>query len=81
VVASPLEAAAIKQQFGAALLIVTPGVRPVEAPLGDQHRTLTPQQALNNGADYLVMGRPITKSADPLAALLAINRNIGTQQV
>jgi orotidine-5'-phosphate decarboxylase len=79
VVASPLEAPLIKQAFGAKLLIVTPGIRPLTAGMGDQQRTLPPRQALANGADYLVIGRPITESPDPLQTLLSINQDIATQ--
>jgi orotidine-5'-phosphate decarboxylase len=60
VVASPHEAAAIRAACGPELLIVTPGVRPTWATDGDQRRTLGPLEALNAGADYLVVGRPIT---------------------
>ncbi len=79
IVASPLEAPLIKQAFGATLLVVTPGIRPLTAAVGDQQRTLTPKQALANGADYLVIGRPITQSPDPLQALLSINQDIAAQ--
>jgi orotidine-5'-phosphate decarboxylase len=47
--------------------------------MGDQQRTLTPRQALANGADYLVIGRPITQSPDPLQTLLSINQDIAAQ--
>ncbi len=60
VVASPHEATAIRAACGPELLIVTPGVRPTWAADGDQRRTLTPAEARNAGADYLVIGRPIT---------------------
>lgn len=60
VVASPHEVAAIRAACGPALLIVTPGVRPAWASVGDQRRVLTPAEALRAGADYLVIGRPIT---------------------
>jgi orotidine-5'-phosphate decarboxylase len=79
VVASPLEAPLIKQAFGATLLVVTPGIRPLTAAMGDQQRTLTPRHALANGADYLVIGRPITQSPDPLQTLLSINQDIAAQ--
>jgi orotidine-5'-phosphate decarboxylase len=60
VVASPHEVAAIRRACGPDFLIVTPGVRPTWAATGDQHRTMTPVQAIRAGADYLVIGRPVT---------------------
>ena len=68
VVCSPLEIAKIRAACGDDFLIVTPGVRPATAELGDQKRVLTPQQALDAGADWLVVGRPITGASDPVAA-------------
>jgi orotidine-5'-phosphate decarboxylase len=72
VVCSPQEAPALRGQLGERFVLVTPGVRPVTAAKDDQQRVATPRQALSAGADYLVIGRPITKAADPLAALRAI---------
>lgn len=72
VVASPLEAAAIRAACGPEFLVVTPGVRPASAARDDQRRAATPAQAVADGADYLVVGRPITAAADPLAAARAI---------
>lgn len=69
VVCSAQEAAAIKQLCGTAFATVTPGIRPQGADKGDQQRILTPQQAVAQGADYLVIGRPITQHANPLAEL------------
>ena len=69
VIASPQEAAAIRALPQAAgKLIVTPGVRPVGSAAGDQKRTATPAEALRNGADHIVVGRPIWAAADPAAA-------------
>ncbi|MHC1745903.1 MAG: orotidine-5'-phosphate decarboxylase [Negativicutes bacterium] len=68
VVASPQEAAMIRAACGEDFLIVTPGIRPKDAALNDQSRTAAPGQALRDGASYLVVGRPITKAADPLLA-------------
>lgn len=77
VIASPREAAAIRALPQAAgKLIVTPGVRPAGAALGDQKRVETPAAALNAGADHLVVGRPVWQAADPHAAAQAILREI-----
>jgi orotidine-5'-phosphate decarboxylase len=64
-VCSPLEIRSVYETVGAALQIVTPGVRPVGAALGDQKRVMTPAEAILAGADYLVVGRPITQAAEP----------------
>lgn len=73
VIASPQEAALIRALPEAAgKLIVTPGVRPVGAALGDQKRVATPAQAIADGADHIVVGRPIWQASDPRAAALAI---------
>ncbi|MEO8440133.1 MAG: orotidine-5'-phosphate decarboxylase [Spartobacteria bacterium] len=69
VVASPREVAALRRAHGGALKIVTPGIRPAGAAANDQKRSLTPAQALRAGADFLVIGRPITAAPDPCAAL------------
>lgn len=72
VVASAGEAALLRDAAGSELLIVTPGIRPVGADRGDQSRVMTPAQAIAAGADYLVVGRPVTQARDPHAALEAI---------
>jgi len=72
IVCSPLEAAPVREALGAGFLLVTPGVRPASASVGDQRRVMTPRDALVAGSDYLVIGRPITAADDPLAALAAI---------
>ncbi|MCX7557934.1 orotidine-5'-phosphate decarboxylase [Sulfitobacter sp. F26204] len=73
VIASPQEAAAIRAlPESAGKLIVTPGVRPQGAALGDQKRVATPAQAIANGADHIVVGRPVWQSDDPAAAARAI---------
>jgi orotidine-5'-phosphate decarboxylase len=69
VVASPLEAAAVKRACGADFLAVTPGIRPRGADPGDQRRFATPLDAVRAGADFLVIGRPNTAAPDPAAAL------------
>ena len=77
VVCSAHEAAALRAACGVRFTLVTPGIRPAGAALNDQARVMTPAAALAAGADYLVIGRPITGAADPLAALDAINASIG----
>ena len=72
VVASPQEAAGIREACGDDFLIVTPGVRPSGASVDDQSRIATPAQALKNGATHLVIGRPIRAAKDPKTAALAI---------
>ena len=68
VVCSPLEAASIKEACGEEFMTVTPGIRFGGAMICDQSRITTPAQAAKNGSDYIVMGRPITQAADPVAA-------------
>jgi orotidine-5'-phosphate decarboxylase len=77
VVCSPREAAQLRERHGAGFVLVTPGVRPAGAAADDQSRTLTPAEALREGAHYLVIGRPVTRATDPVAALAAIRREIG----
>lgn len=72
VVCSAHEAAAFKQQFGQPFKLVTPGIRPAGSDAGDQRRIMTPVQAQQAGVDYMVIGRPITQSADPATTLQAI---------
>jgi orotidine-5'-phosphate decarboxylase len=67
-VASAAEAAMLRAAVGGSLLLVTPGIRPAGASLGDQKRIATPAEAIGAGADYLVVGRPVTQSGDPRAA-------------
>ncbi len=76
VVASPQEAAAIREACGPEFLIVTPGVRPAGSAVNDQSRVATPAGALKAGASHLVVGRPITAAPDPRAAALAILREM-----
>lgn len=68
VVASPQEVKMIRQKLGRDFLIVTPGIRPVDADSGDQKRVGTPQEAIKDGSNFLVVGRPIIQSSDPLKA-------------
>jgi orotidine-5'-phosphate decarboxylase len=72
VVCSPLEIASVRDTVGHALRIVTPGVRPAGSVADDQKRVMTPGDAIRAGADHLVIGRPITQAADPVAAARAI---------
>jgi orotidine-5'-phosphate decarboxylase len=76
VISSGLEAAKLKAEFGRRLLVVTPGIRPVGADTGDQKRTVDVAQAFANGADYIVVGRPIRDAADPRAAAEGIQATI-----
>lgn len=76
VVASPLEISLIREACGPDFLIVTPGVRPPFAAVDDQKRIMTPAEAVSSGADYLVIGRPIAKAADPVQAVECIAAEI-----
>lgn len=76
VVCSAQEATALKSLLGYDFKLVTPGIRPVGSDAGDQHRVMTPPAAIAAGSDYLVIGRPITKAADPLAALHTIYQSL-----
>ena len=71
-VCSPEEVASLRQKLGPKITLVTPGIRPAGSAAGDQRRIATPGDALRAGADYLVVGRPITQAADPRAAAAAI---------
>lgn len=77
VVCSAQEAALLRKQCGSEFCLVTPGIRPALASHDDQSRVMTPRAALENGANYLVIGRPITQAADPLQALLDIDQELG----
>lgn len=77
IVSSGLEAPMIRRELGQKLLVVTPGIRPVEnKPADDQKRTVDVAQAFRNGADYIVVGRPIRQAGDPKAAAEAVQRTI-----
>lgn len=76
VVCSPLEITALRKNTELRFKLVTPGVRPVGADQNDQKRTMTPTDAIQAGADYLVVGRPISEAKDALQALLQINSSI-----
>jgi orotidine-5'-phosphate decarboxylase len=78
VVASGVEAAALRNALGPGVLIVTPGIRPKGAERNDQTRTISPAEAIAAGADYLVVGRPITRAPDPRQAAEAIVEEIAS---
>jgi orotidine-5'-phosphate decarboxylase len=71
-IASPLDAAAIRRMTGPGKIIVTPGVRSAGSAKGDQKRVATPADAIRNGADYVVMGRQITRAADPASEVARV---------
>jgi len=81
IVCSPEEAAALRKLVGHQMHLVTPGIRPAGAEVGDQKRIMTPARAIAAGADYLVVGRPITGAADPKAAAEAIQAEIAPRLV
>jgi orotidine-5'-phosphate decarboxylase len=78
VVASGQEAAELRRACGKDFLIVTPGIRPATSAADDQRRVLTPAQAIAGGADVLVVGRPVTRSEDPVAAARSIVKEINS---
>ena len=77
VVCSAVEAPSMRAALGLSFKLVTPGIRPAGSARDDQTRIVTPEAAIAGGADYLVVGRPITQASDPVAALAAINASIG----
>ena len=76
VVCAASDASKVKQTCGESFLTVTPGIRPKDADLNDQSRTSTPKEAISNGSDFLVIGRPITGSEDPTNALENIYKEV-----
>ena len=76
VVCSAWEAESLKDTFGDDFKLITPGIRPEGSSSDDQQRIMTPRQAIDVGVDYLVIGRPITKAADPHAVLQEINNSL-----
>ena len=77
VVCSPQEIEVLRKEFGRELVIVTPGIRPAWAAAQDQKRIMTPAEAVAKGADYLVVGRPVTGAPSPNEAFLKIVAEIG----
>ncbi|MDV5169420.1 orotidine-5'-phosphate decarboxylase [Photobacterium rosenbergii] len=76
VVCSAHESTMLKTELGSEFKLVTPGIRPAGSAAGDQRRVMTPVEAVQAGSDYLVIGRPITKAADPAAVLAEINKTL-----
>ncbi len=81
IVCSPEESAALRKIVGHQMNLVTPGIRPAGSEVGDQKRIMTPARAIAAGADYLVVGRPITGAADPKAAAEAVHAEIAPRLV
>lgn len=79
VVCSAQEAAMLRRERGPGFCLVTPGIRPAQADGDDQKRIMTPRAAIDSGADYLVIGRPITRAPDPLHALKQISLEIAAK--
>ncbi|MGD8108955.1 orotidine-5'-phosphate decarboxylase [Vibrio sp. TRT 17S01] len=76
VVCSAQEASMLKSELGKEFKLITPGIRPAGAAVGDQKRIMTPVDAVQAGSDYLVIGRPITQAVDPAAVLAEINATL-----
>jgi len=81
VVCSSLEVPALRAQLGDAFRLVTPGIRPAGSQADDQRRVMTPVEAVRNGSNYLVIGRPVTRADDPSAVLLTIDSELDTLNV
>jgi len=81
IVCSPMEVSRVRGISGPQAILVTPGVRSAGASTGDQKRVATPGEAIANGADYLVMGRQVTRAADPRAEMLRVLEEIKTAGV
>ncbi len=79
IVCSAQEAGIMRVRFGAGFLLVTPGIRPAGTASHDQQRTMTPHAAVRQGADFLVIGRPITQAPDPVAVLEGIDNELRTR--
>ncbi|SEL43643.1 orotidine-5'-phosphate decarboxylase [Nitrosovibrio tenuis] len=81
VVSSALEAAELRKAMGERFCLVTPGIRPAGASLDEQKRVTTPRQAIINGSNYLVIGRPITQASDPASLLRRLNQEIAGVEI
>lgn len=79
VVCSAQESSMLSSALGKDFVLVTPGIRPAGSEQGDQKRIMTPTQAMEAGSHYLVMGRPITQAADPIAVLTQVNQDLGVR--
>ncbi|GAA0832442.1 MULTISPECIES: orotidine-5'-phosphate decarboxylase [Marinomonas] len=77
VVCSAQESSMLSSELGKDFVLVTPGIRPAGSAQGDQKRIMTPSEAMAAGSHYLVMGRPITQAADPVAVLTQVNKELG----
>lgn len=77
VVCSAQESEMLSETLGKDFVLVTPGIRPAGSDQGDQKRIMTPSEAMAAGSHYLVMGRPITQAADPIAVLIQVNNQLG----
>lgn len=80
VVCSALEAKRLRQLIPDKFDLITPGIRPIDSTMDDQQRVMTPRQAIENGSDYLVIGRPITQAVDPLLILRRLTEEISGQR-
>ena len=76
VVCSPREVSLLRESHGAGFRLVTPGIRPPGSETDDQRRVMTPAEAVRNGSDYLVIGRPVTQADDPASVLRTINSEL-----
>jgi orotidine-5'-phosphate decarboxylase len=76
VVCSSRETAVLREQLGAGFSLITPGIRPAGSQADDQRRVMTPVDAIKNGSDYLVIGRPVTRADDPVGVLRTINSDL-----
>lgn len=79
VVCAATEAAQLRRRFGNEFALVTPGIRPAGATDDDQRRTMTPREAVRAGSDFLVIGRPVTRAADPLSVLQSIRAELAAR--